>query len=132
MSRLLENLLAFGRLLRRAGIDVHPARLIDLTEALGYVNLGARDEVYHACRALLVHRQDQIAIFDWAFAAFWSEHHGGEASGGPRLGDPRPPAVAIEETLGVVLKAKEDLEALRGRRAADLLDRAIARAASPA
>ena len=39
-------------------------------------------------------------------------------------------ADAIEETLGVVLKAKEDLEALRGRRAADLLDRAIARSAS--
>ena len=39
---------------------------------------------------------------------------------------------AIEETLGVVLKAKEDLEAIRGRRAAELLDRAIARRASPA
>jgi len=39
---------------------------------------------------------------------------------------------AIDETLGVVLKAKEDLEALRGRRAAELLDRAIARSASRA
>jgi MoxR-like ATPase len=36
-------------------------------------------------------------------------------------------ADAIDETLGVVLKAKDDLEALRGRRAAELLDRAIAR-----
>jgi MoxR-like ATPase len=36
-------------------------------------------------------------------------------------------AQSIDETLGVVLKAKEDLEALRGRRAAELLDRAIAR-----
>jgi MoxR-like ATPase len=41
-------------------------------------------------------------------------------------------ADAIDETLGVVLKAKEDLEALRGRRAAELLDRAIARSASQA
>ena len=41
-------------------------------------------------------------------------------------------ADAIEETLGVVLKAKEDLEALRGRRAAELLDRAIARSTSRA
>jgi MoxR-like ATPase len=38
-------------------------------------------------------------------------------------------ADAIDATLGVVLKAKEDLEALRGRRAAELLDRAIARTA---
>jgi MoxR-like ATPase len=36
-------------------------------------------------------------------------------------------AQAVDDTLGVVLKAKEDLEALRGRRAAELLDRALAR-----
>jgi hypothetical protein len=39
---------------------------------------------------------------------------------------------AIEQTLGVVLKAKEDLEAVRGRQAVELLDRAIARSASRA
>jgi MoxR-like ATPase len=39
-------------------------------------------------------------------------------------------AEAIDETLGVVLKAKDDLEAVRGRRAAELLDRAIARTKS--
>jgi MoxR-like ATPase len=36
-------------------------------------------------------------------------------------------ADAIDETLGVDLKAKEDLEALRGRRAGELFERAIAR-----
>ena len=36
-------------------------------------------------------------------------------------------ADAIDETLGVVLKAKEDLEALRGRRAGELFDRAMMR-----
>jgi MoxR-like ATPase len=40
-------------------------------------------------------------------------------------------ADTVEATLGVVLKAKEDVEALRGR-AAELLDRAIARTPSPA
>ena len=38
-------------------------------------------------------------------------------------------ADAVDQTLGVVLKAREDLEALRGRRASELLDRAIARRA---
>jgi MoxR-like ATPase len=38
-------------------------------------------------------------------------------------------AAAVDETLGVVLKAKEDLEALRGPRASELLERAIARRA---
>jgi len=41
-------------------------------------------------------------------------------------------ADAIEATLGVVLKAKEDLEAFRGRRAVELLERALARSASTA
>ena len=36
-------------------------------------------------------------------------------------------AAAVNDTLGVVLKAKDDLEAIRGRRAAELLDRALAR-----
>jgi MoxR-like ATPase len=40
-------------------------------------------------------------------------------------------AEAIEHTLGVVLKAKEDLEAVRGR-AADLLERALSRTGSRA
>jgi MoxR-like ATPase len=39
---------------------------------------------------------------------------------------------AIDDTLGVVLKAKEDLEALRGRRVAELFERAIVRTASRA
>jgi MoxR-like ATPase len=39
---------------------------------------------------------------------------------------------AIDETLGVVLKAKEDVEALRGRKAAELFDRAVARSAARA
>jgi MoxR-like ATPase len=39
---------------------------------------------------------------------------------------------AVDETLGVVLKAKEDLEALRGHRVAELFERAIVRTASRA
>ena len=38
----------------------------------------------------------------------------------------------LDETLGVVLKAREDLDALRGRRAAELFDRALARSVTRA
>jgi hypothetical protein len=34
---------------------------------------------------------------------------------------------AIDETIGVVLKAREDVEALRGPRAAEMLERAARR-----
>ena len=68
---VVSNLLMFGRALRRTGIDVHPGRLLDVVEALGHVNVGSRGEVYHTCRALLVHRHEQLALFDRAFEAFW-------------------------------------------------------------
>jgi uncharacterized protein len=97
MSRLPDNLLIFGRVLRRAGIDVHPGRLLDVIEALGHVHLGTRDEVYHTCRALLVHRQEQIAVFDRAFAAFWRIHHEGEAGSEPTPGESPIPAAAIDQ-----------------------------------
>ncbi|HEY7187663.1 MAG TPA: VWA domain-containing protein [Vicinamibacterales bacterium] len=70
-SNLQRNLLVFGRLLRRLGIDVHTGRLVDVTEALQHVDLGSRDEVYHTCRALLVYRHEDLPIFDRAFEAFW-------------------------------------------------------------
>lgn len=98
MFHLVENLLMFGRVLRYAGIDVHPGRLLDVIAALGSVNLGARVEVYHACRALLVHRQEEIPIFDRAFDAFWREHHRGETGSAARPDELRA-AVDIEDIL---------------------------------
>jgi uncharacterized protein len=97
MSRLIDNLLLFGRVLRRAAIEVHPGRMLDVVEALGHVDLAARDDVYHTCRALLVHRQEQLEIFDRAFAAFWRAHHDGAATTRRPGEDVR--AVEIEEVL---------------------------------
>ena len=74
MAALLDNLLVFGRLLRALGLEVHVGRLLDVAEALQHVDLGAREDVYHTCRALLVHRREDLAIFDRAFDAFWREH----------------------------------------------------------
>ena len=66
------------------------------------MNLGARDEVYHTCRALLVHRHEQIAIFDRAFDAFWREHHDGDARAPLSAATDRPPARSqIEEFAAV-------------------------------
>jgi uncharacterized protein with von Willebrand factor type A (vWA) domain len=106
MSRFLDNLLVFGRILRRAGIDVHPGRVLDVIEALGHVNLRVRDEVYHTCRALLVHRHEQLAVFDRAFAAFWREHHEEDAPLGQRRDERRAQSVVLEEVL-----APDDLTA---------------------
>jgi uncharacterized protein len=99
MSRLVDNLLMFGRLLRRGGIDVHHGRLLDVIAALGHVNLGVRDEVYHTCRALLIHRQEQIAIFDLAFAAFWRQHGEGKTRTDRSREEVSAATIAIEDVL---------------------------------
>ncbi len=68
---LLKNLVLFGRLLRSAGLDVGPGQVIDVAAALEYIDIGKRDEFYHAARALLVHRRADLAQFDLAFRLFW-------------------------------------------------------------
>jgi len=72
VPELLHNLIVFGRLLRSRGLDGDVGRLLDTAGALQHVNLGARDEVFHTCRALLVRRHEDLPIFDAAFDAFWS------------------------------------------------------------
>jgi len=67
----LRNLLLFGRVLRALGLDVNPGRMIDLVTALGCISSGSRSDFYHAARGLLVHRREDIPIFDEAFEVFW-------------------------------------------------------------
>ena len=78
------------------------------------MNLGARDEVYHACRALLVHRHEQIALFDVAFDAFWREHDGREARHAPQPGESRASVVVFEDDL-----ARDDVRDALRRDASD-------------
>ncbi len=103
---LLANLLAFGRLLRRLGLDVHPGRMLDVAEALQYVDIRVRDEVYHACRALLVHRYEDFPIFDRAFDAFWNNRR----TKAVRDGDhDAPTAPNVEQNFSSVLQQTETL-----------------------
>jgi uncharacterized protein with von Willebrand factor type A (vWA) domain len=71
MSHLLENLLLFGRVLRGLGLEVSPGRMRDLVVAADQVGLGSRDDFRSAARCLLVHRREDLALFEAAFAAFW-------------------------------------------------------------
>lgn len=70
-GHLLHNLVLFGRLLRALGIDVNPGRMIDLVQALQYVEIGRQQDFYYTVRSLLVHERDDLALFDEAFKLFW-------------------------------------------------------------
>ena len=73
-NQFLHNLLLFGRLLRGLGLDVNTGRMIDLVQALSYINISQRTDFYHAARTLLVHNREDIALFDQAFELFWIKH----------------------------------------------------------
>lgn len=72
MSAFLDNLIAFGRLLRRRGLQVDTGRIIDLADALQFINLRLRDDVRAACLTLLVQRQEDLRTFDSLFDLFWA------------------------------------------------------------
>jgi hypothetical protein len=113
---LLERLLEFGRALRRLGLDVHTGRMLDVVEALSCVDLSRRDDVFHVCRALLVHRHEDLEAFDRAFDAFWSlapQATGADTPAGGRdpSGTEAPPAG--RESLGL-LETPADAEAAAG------------------
>ena len=95
MSYLLHNLLRFARLLRRLGLDVQPSRTLDVANALGYIDVGRRQDFYYTLRTLLVHRADDLPAFDEAFRLFWRPPKSGSKrldlqtfEEGPRVGAP--------------------------------------------
>jgi len=102
IGSFVENLVVFGRLLRRIGFEVPVGRMLDLTEALTHVDLNARDEVFHTCRALLVQRHDQLAAFDNAFDAFWRDHSNPFAMQGTSVRDARTTAAKASAAAGVL------------------------------
>jgi uncharacterized protein len=70
-GQLLHNLLLFGRVLRRLGLDVNPGRMMDLVSALDHIEIARKQDFYFAARTLLVHEREALAVFDEAFELFW-------------------------------------------------------------
>jgi uncharacterized protein with von Willebrand factor type A (vWA) domain len=66
--------LAFGQVLRGAGLPLTVSELMDAVRALEVIDLLDRQEVYLALRACLVARTEEMPIFDRCFEAFWKFH----------------------------------------------------------
>lgn len=58
-------------MLRSLGLDVPAGAAIHVAAALEHVDIGRRSDFYFTLRALLIHRHDDLALFDEAFRAFW-------------------------------------------------------------
>lgn len=83
----------FCRVLRAAGINVPATATINFTEALGLLGAGDRASVYWAGRATLVHRPEDLPLYDRAFAVFWLQR---EPGGITVEGTPPPITLALD------------------------------------
>ena len=71
VSPFLRNLLLFGRALRSAGLEVSLEQILGFARALEWIDIGSRKQVFHAARALLVSRCEDLRLFGIVFDRFW-------------------------------------------------------------
>lgn len=72
-SLLVDNLMHFARILRTAGLQVGPDRVLSAVAAVEAVGLARRDDLHAALSAVMLHRHDQQPIFDAAFDTFFRD-----------------------------------------------------------
>ncbi len=102
-GNLLRNCVLFGRLLRRAGVEVTPTQIVDLVESLNHIHIGSRADFKASAQAILVSRQEHLATFAEAFDLFWQARPD-NALQSLNLGSlirrrqtPKPPQVKLKE-----------------------------------
>ena len=66
-----HNMVHFTRLLRAQGLRGTPETTVALIEAAEAVGLADRDDAYHAFRAVVIGRPDDVPLFDQAFELFF-------------------------------------------------------------
>jgi len=70
-GRLADNIVHFARALRKAGMRVGPASVVDAIDAVLTSGIGSRDDFYWTLHSVLVTRHEDHAVFDEAFRLFW-------------------------------------------------------------
>ena len=70
-GRIADNIVYFARTLRKAGMRVGPASVVEAIEAVLSAGIGSRDDFYWTLHAVLVKRHEDRAVFDEAFRLFW-------------------------------------------------------------
>ena len=70
-GRLADNIVFFGRALRKAGLKIGPGANVDAIEAVEAIGIGSREEFQAALCSVFVKRHEDLAVFDEAFRLFW-------------------------------------------------------------
>jgi len=88
---------AFGRVLRGAGMRVPLDSVVTFVQCLDAVGITDRNRVYWAARTALVRRPEDREAFNVAFAVFWERLSAGES-----------PETIVEETVTLAADAEDN------------------------
>jgi uncharacterized protein with von Willebrand factor type A (vWA) domain len=70
-GRMADNIVHFARTLRRAGMPVGPASVVDAVRAVEVAGIRNREDLYWTLHSVFVHKREQRAVFDEAFRIYW-------------------------------------------------------------
>jgi uncharacterized protein with von Willebrand factor type A (vWA) domain len=121
-ERFVAAAVEFSRVLREAELGVGLSESLDFVRALGVIDIGDREDVRAASRAIHVRRHEDIGVHDELFEAYWTfanldsrsvprvnQSHSGRAGAAPALAprarrdepEPRTAAGSQREVGGV-------------------------------
>lgn len=72
-GRLSQNITHFARALRRAGLPIGPARVIEAVRAVKAVGFTSRMDFYWVLHANFVSRPEEREVFDQIFRLYWRD-----------------------------------------------------------
>lgn len=70
-GRIVDNIVHFARTLRKAGMPVGPASVVDAVRAVEVSGIASRDDLYWTLHAVFVRKREQRVLFDEAFRIYW-------------------------------------------------------------
>jgi len=70
-SRITDNIVYFARTLRKAGVPVGPATVVDAVAALEVSGIENRADLYWTLHAVFVRKREHRILFDEAFRIYW-------------------------------------------------------------
>lgn len=80
VSFFSDNMVLFTRELRAAGIPISLGQVQDFLRALELVQIGDREQVFHAARAMLIGRHEHLRLFEALFNRFFTRARALEAT----------------------------------------------------
>jgi uncharacterized protein len=113
---MLDAAVAFGRVLRGAGLRVGTDRVVGFARALEELDAGRREDVYWAGRIMLVSHPEEIEPYDRAFELFWDRSASARTRPRPKMRFSVPqPESSVRPPKKTVEKSERGEEAVRLR-----------------